>query len=173
VLPPLRAAAHGEALRSALRAGALDVVASDHAPHAPAEKAAGDVWSAPAGLPGLETLLGVLMTVFGRAAPEIVARACAAAPAARFGLAGRKGRIAVGLDADLVLVDQAATWTVGRERLHTRAQDSPFAGRELAGAVRHVLRRGELLVADGAAVAGHGPGKWLRPAAAAGEERAA
>ncbi len=163
VSPPLRDAADVDALRQGVASGQVDVVATDHAPHAASEKAAGraDIWAAPGGFPGLETLLSVLLQVFGDVAPELIARVCAESPAHRFGLAHRKGRIAPGLDADLVLLDPTATWRVDPARLHTRAGFSPYAGAALPGVVRSTLLRGEIVAREREIVA-EPRGQWLR-----------
>jgi dihydroorotase len=162
VLPPLRTAGDRDALRAALADGTIDIVASDHAPHAWREKAQG-IRGAPAGLPGLETMLSVLLERF---TPELVARACAQAPAERFGLGGVKGVIAPGHDADLVLIDPAATWSVDPERLQTRAADSPFAGDTLPGPPTLVMRRGVVVARAGEPSTSAGTGRWLRPGGA-------
>lgn len=164
VSPPLRSAGDAAALRAGVADGSVDIVATDHAPHAPSEKAAGerDIWAAPGGFPGLETLLSVVVDLFGDESPETIARVCADAPARRFGLGGRKGRIAPGYDADLVLLDLGATWQVDSEKLHTRATASPFAGRALPGVVRYTLLRGCVLARD-REIVDRPRGQWLRP----------
>ncbi len=164
VSPPLREPADAAALRAGVADGTVDIVATDHAPHAPEEKAAGehDIWAAPGGFPGLETLLSALVALFGADAPEVIARVCADAPARRFGLGDRKGRIAPGFDADLVLLDLDATWEVIPKALHTRAASSPFAGRRLPGVVRSTLVAG-CVVAQDRAIVGEPRGRWLRP----------
>ncbi|TIU83060.1 MAG: SDR family NAD(P)-dependent oxidoreductase, partial [Mesorhizobium sp.] len=107
--PPLRSPHDVDALRAALSAGLIDIVATDHAPHAPAEKAA--LYAAfadtPGGMPGLQTLLATMLRLVDEgliALPELV-RMCARNPAERFGLGRRKGRIAAGYDADLLILD--------------------------------------------------------------------
>lgn len=164
VSPPLRTRADVEAMKQAVASEIVDIVASDHAPHAPAEKAAGrkDIWLAPAGLAGLETALSVILESFPEIGPEILVRAFAEAPARRFGLAHRKGRIEVGLDADLVLLDPDTSWLVDVNRLHTRAASSPFAARHLPGKIRYTLLRGRV-ISDEGQVTSEPDGQWLRP----------
>ncbi len=168
VHPPLRGAADVEALWAALGDGTLDLIATDHAPHARAEKEAGwqDIWAAPPGLPGLETWLPLLLDAVarGRASLPQVARWCAAAPAARFGLGGRKGALRVGADADFVMVDLAAERRLSHDGLYTRAAYTPFAGRLVHGAVHATYLRGQAIYRDGRVLRSTA-GTFLRPEA--------
>ncbi|ESS07043.1 MAG: dihydroorotase related cyclic amidohydrolase [uncultured archaeon A07HB70] len=128
--PPLRSPARRAALYERLVDGRVDVVATDHAPHARAEKAAG-VWSAPSGVPGVETMVPLLLArARDEADPLTVDRVCEAtarAPADRLGLPS-KGRIAPGADADVVLYESAERPVRG-DALHSRCRWTPFEGR--------------------------------------------
>ncbi len=153
MLPPLRAPEHPAALWEGLTAGVLDAVGSDHAPHAPAEKARGrdDPWSAPAGTPGLETTLPLLLDAAHRdriTLPRLV-EVCAEAPARIFGIYPRKGALALGSDADMVLVDPNREVIVQGDRLHTKAHSSPFEGWHLRGAPAMTIVRGQIVMEDG------------------------
>ncbi len=152
--PPLRAHADRAALRAALAEGVIDVVATDHAPHLPAEKyaAAADFANVPGGLPGLQTLLPAMLRLVADGVlslPGLVA-ACATNPARRFGLAA-KGRLAPGADADVLVLDPRGTWTVTDADQHSKAEATPFAGLSVPFALERVLLRGaEVLTPDGA-----------------------
>ncbi len=153
MLPPLRGPEHPAALWEALAAGTLDAVGSDHAPHAPAEKARGraDPWSAPSGTPGLETTLPLFLDAAhkNRIALTKVVEVCAEAPARIFGLHPRKGALAVGSDADIVLADPDRETVVQGTRLHTKARSSPFEGWRLRGAPVTTIVRGHVVMEDG------------------------
>jgi len=153
MLPPLRDPEHLAALWEGLTSGALDAVGSDHAPHAPAEKerARGDPWSAPSGTPGLETTLPLFLDAAhkNRIALTKVVEVCAEAPARIFGLYPRKGVLAVGSDADIVLADPNRETVVQAERLHTKARSSPFEGWRLRGAPVMTIVRGHVIMEDG------------------------
>ena len=162
--PPLRAAAELEELWTALLAGDVELVATDHSP-APAELKAGeDLFAAWGGIPGAQTLLALLLDagVHGRGLPlPALAGLTATAPARRFGLAPAKGAIEVGADADLVLVDLGAEGVLRREDLLDRHRLSPFVGRRLRGRVVRTLLRGETVARDGRTV-GPPRGRVLR-----------
>ena len=96
----------------------------------------------------------------GRLSLARLVEVSSAAAARRFGLAGRKGALAVGHDADVVLVDPEAEWTVRGEELHSKAGWTPFEGRTFRGKVRRTFVRGRLVYDDGAGVVGD-PG-WGR-----------
>ena len=154
--PPIRGRVHREALWSALLAGELDLVASDHSPSPPAGKhlGSGDCAAAWGGISSLQLLLPLVWTG-ARARGAGLGRLAgwlSAAPARLAGLAGRKGAIAPGLDADLVVWDPEARFRVEPETLYHRHPTTPYAGRELAGVVRRTVLRG-VEVFDGERVA--------------------
>ncbi|HUR49597.1 MAG TPA: dihydroorotase [Acidimicrobiales bacterium] len=149
VNPPLRPAADVEALRAALADGTVDAIATDHAPHPPHAKQA-PFDQAPPGMLGLETALGVALSVLDMPVDAVLA-AFSWKPARIAGLSDHGGRVAPGEPANLCVVDPAATWSVDPNALASPARNTPFAGRKLTGRVRHTIFRGELVVRDGEA----------------------
>jgi dihydroorotase (multifunctional complex type) len=151
MLPPLRSKRDVAAARAAAASGVVDFVGSDHAPHALAEKDTDDPWSCPSGTPGLDTLAPAVLDLAagGIIAYTQVALLLAERPVQAFGLGDRKGRIAVGLDADLVLVDPEATLRVKPEVIRSRARRSPFEGMTLRGRPVLTVLRGEVIAEDG------------------------
>jgi dihydroorotase (multifunctional complex type) len=144
--PPLRPQNDRDALWDQL--AWIDAIASDHAPHTMQEKQIGMV-DAPAGVPGLETTLPLMLTAAseGRLMLSDVVRLTSNRPAKIFGLA-RKGEIAPGYDADLVFVNPEARWTVKDGSLQTKCGWSPFAGWQMKGRVEQVYVRGHLAYAN-------------------------
>jgi dihydroorotase len=128
--PPLRGQKDNDALWNGLRNGSIDILASDHAPHLPEEKTK-DIWEAPAGVPGVETMLPLMLFAVKRnlIRLERLVDALAAGPARIFGLSS-KGSIEIGKDADLVIVDPKAISRINADRLHSRADWTPYEGRE-------------------------------------------
>ena len=131
--PPLREPADVAALRTALKHGVLDCIASDHAPHAyDAKEAAFD--DAPFGIVGLETAFGVAHTELVLSGiltlPELIHR-MSTAPAAAFGLPG--GTLAPGAPADVLVLDLTDSWTVDPAAFCSKSRNTPFAGRALTG----------------------------------------
>jgi len=126
--PPLRDEARREAVFERVADGTVDLVATDHAPHTMAEKEA-TVREAPSGVPGVETMLPLLLAeaADGRLGLERVRDLVAANPAAVFDLPA-KGRVAEGTDADLVLVDLDASDPIDGDALHSNCRWTPFAG---------------------------------------------
>ena len=152
VNPPLRRAEDVQALREGLADGTIDIVATDHAPHAHEDKDC--EWGAAAfGMLGLQTALGVVietMVLAGRLDWAGVADRMSVAPA-RIGRASRHGQpIAAGSTAQLALVDPQAMWTVEPSGLASRSRNTPYAGRTLPGRVVHVVKDGRPTVVDGA-----------------------
>jgi dihydroorotase len=151
VNPPLRSAEDRDALRSGLRSGDLDAVATDHAPHAEEDKEV-EFDQARPGTTGLETALAAVLTAVG---PEpdlrLVVERMAAAPARILGVEEHGGPIAPGRPANLVVFDPAAAWTAGERPWASRGRNSAFLGRTLRGSVVHTMLRGDLVVRDGAA----------------------
>ncbi len=150
VHPPLRTAEDREALRGAVADGTIDVIATDHAPHAVEEKES-EFDLSPAGTIGLETALAAVLTHL--VAPGIVElpraiEAMSAMPARILGATGHGGSIDAGAPANLTAFDPSETWVV-QAPFVSKARNSAFLGRELTGRVRHTMLRGALTVADG------------------------
>jgi dihydroorotase (multifunctional complex type) len=163
MLPPLRSAADVAAAQQAAAAGTVDFIGSDHAPHAVAEKNAADPWSSPSGTPGLDTFVAAALDLAARriiSYPQVAAL-LAEHPAQVFGLADRKGHIAVGADADFVLVDPDALLHVTPDAIHSRAARSPFEGTVLRGRPVLTVLRGEVIAEAGKLAARPPAGRFL------------
>jgi dihydroorotase len=169
VAPPLRPRADVEAMVQALRRRVVDIVATDHAPHLPEEKAAGrdDIWLAPGGLPGLQTFLPVMLSLVqaGQLALPDLVRTCSSEPARLFGLEGRKGELRTGADADIVFVDMNRVMSVRHEDQLSKSACTPFAGLGVRGTPVRVLLRGVEIMREGTVEAAP-RGVFLRPAIA-------
>jgi dihydroorotase len=139
--PPLRSERDRQALIAGLRSGAVDCVATDHAPHSREEKEA-PFEEAPMGVTGLETAFPVLYTDLvlpGVLGLDLLVERMAAG-GGPYGL--RAPTLARGAPADLCLVDLEMSWTVGEAGYESRSENSCFAGRELRGRVLMTLARG-------------------------------
>ena len=139
--PPVREARHGQALWAALHAGVIDCLATDHAPHTLDEKAK-PYGQAPSGMPGVETLLPLMLHALslGKCTLEELVRWLCEAPARCYGLVG-KGRLAVGADGDVVLINRRAARTLRDADSLSRCGWTPYAGWTLTGwPVMTVLR---------------------------------
>jgi allantoinase len=151
--PPFRDVRHRDLLWEGLRQGVIDSIGSDHSPCPPPMKQleSGDFMAAWGGISSLELTLPVIWT--GAAARgialETVFQWLSARPADLFGLADRKGRIAVGRDADFVVWDPEDRWKVNAAELHQRHKLTPYDGVELLGKVRHTFVRGNRALRDG------------------------
>ncbi len=147
--PPIRARDHRERLWRALQEGQIDLVATDHSPAPPALKhlADGNFIEAWGGIASLQLTLPVMWTgARQRGVPiERLAEWMSAAPARLAGLADRKGAIAVGRDADLVIVDPDAEFRVDASRLYHRHAVTPYDGARLHGVVQQTILRGAVI----------------------------
>ncbi|MCA9676790.1 MAG: dihydropyrimidinase [Kofleriaceae bacterium] len=151
--PPLRPAHHHDHLWRGLRTYDLQVVATDHCPFCmkdQKELGRGDFSKIPNGMPGVETRLHLLWEGVreGRISMNRFVEITSTAPAKIFGMYPRKGSIAVGADADVVVWDPEKKFTLSVETLHMRVDYSPFEGRQVIGAPAAVLSRGELIIQD-------------------------
>ena len=150
--PPLRTAEDRAAVATALADGTIDVVATDHAPHAEEAKER-EFDHAPNGTIGLETALGVVLTELVEPGICDLPRAVesmSTAPARILGAADQGGPVEPGRTANLVVFDPAAEWTVSAP-FASRSANSAFLGKTLRGRVVHTFFRGEPVVRDGQA----------------------
>jgi allantoinase len=148
--PPLRAAP--------LSPAGIDLIASDHVGWPRERKQGEDIFALAAGAPGVELIMALIHDALG---PHALVRLLCEAPARRFGLWPRKGSLAVGADADLIVLDPRAEWEIHAAELVTPAGWNPYEGRPLRGRVVATFSRG-VEVWDGHAVTGEpGHGRFL------------
>ena len=162
--PPLRNVTEHAKLWDELLGGRVDLVASDHSPCAPPLKTSGDFRASWGGVAGVQSTLAVLLERGHdgrRLRFEQLAGLLAANPAARFRIAS-KGRLTVGNDADLLLLDPSRSYTLEPEQLLQRHKISPYIGFEFTGVVVRTIRRGETIFLDGKIVA-ETRGRFVRP----------
>jgi allantoinase len=163
--PPLRTQDDVDGLWRQIQSGAIDIVTSDHSPYPLHRKETENIFDAFAGMPGAETL-GPLLYSEGVAAGRIdLARfldLVASGPAKIFGLS-RKGRLEAGADADFVVFDPDAAWTVDEDTMHYAVGWSPYHGRAARGKVRSTWVGGRCVYEDGSVVAEPGAGSFVGP----------
>ncbi|HEX2729001.1 MAG TPA: allantoinase AllB [Rubrobacteraceae bacterium] len=161
--PPLRSAQEREALWERILDGRVPMVTSDHSPCPPHMKAGNDFHRAWGGISGGQSTLNVMLTEGEKRGLQLptLASITAEAVARRFGISS-KGRIAVGADADLALVDLNHSGVLEAEDLFYRHKFSPYVGRELKGRVVHTIVRGTRVFSEGKIVA-EPKGQLIRP----------
>jgi dihydropyrimidinase len=165
--PPLRPPVHQNALWAGLARGDLQVVATDHCPFRLEHKNRGrdDFSRIPNGAPGIETRLSLIYDSGVRTKRLTLNRfvdVMSTAPAKIFGLYPRKGTIAVGSDADLVIFDPARSTRLSAGTHHMRVDYSAYEGWEVSGVPTVVLSRGRVVVEHGAFVGRAGHGRFVR-----------
>ncbi len=174
--PPLRdrAAGHQERLWQGLRTNDLQIVATDHCPFCMGDHpkfgtqkqlGQGDFTKIPNGMPGVEDRMELIYThgvAKGRISVNRFVEITATAPAKMFGLYPQKGTIAIGSDADIVILDPGATRTISAETHHMWVDYSAYEGWEVSGVVQKVMSRGRLIVSDGEYLGETGHGQYLR-----------
>ena len=145
--PPLRTIEDMDEIINGLLDGALDAIATDHAPHTPEEKA--DFVKAPNGSIGMETSLAVGITCLvkrGLLTLDKLVEKMSVNPAKILGI--NAGTLAVGADADIALVDLDEEWTVDVDKLHGKSKNTPFKGRRLYGKVKKTILSGNVVFED-------------------------
>jgi len=132
--PPLRSKEDLEALWGGVINGLVDLIASDHAPHTIEEKSSTDVWHVRPGIPGLETILPLMLTAvsMGRISLRRLVELMCESPSRIFKLEG-KGRIEAGFDADIVILDLSREYVVDPATFKSKAKYSPFEGFRVVG----------------------------------------
>jgi dihydroorotase-like cyclic amidohydrolase len=152
VFPPIREEGNRLSLVEAVKAGRVQTLGSDHAPHAPDEKARG-IWDAPAGAAGIQSLVLATIDAVVRAdlSRSDAVRLLCENPARLTGTFGPKGRLAAGADADLCLVDPRASTTLDQGDL-MKNRTSPFVGRTFRGALVAAFLRGRQIMQDGSPI---------------------
>ncbi len=167
MIPPLRDHEDTLALWDALSQGVLDVVSTDHAPHRDDEKvqAVSDVWKAPSGIPGVETLLPLLLRAVheGKIDWEQMVRIVCESPARLFGFYPQKGTLLPGSDADLVILDPKKEWVFDSREAISKAKLTPFSGWKFIGKPIMTWVRGQLIFNQGKVVVRPGTGKFVHP----------
>lgn len=163
--PPLRHEDNRRYLREFVQAGMIDVISTDTCDYSLAQKQANpDFTKTPGGLPGIETLFPLMYTLFCDELREPVAKIVdlmTANPALIFGLYPRKGILAAGSDADVVLYDPLPESTVSHKDLHYIADYNPYEGMRVKGKVRMTLSRGEIIYRDGKFLGKAGRGRFI------------
>jgi len=166
--PPLRPAHHQADLWKGLRTDDLQVVATDHCPfdfHGQKEMGRGDFRKVPNGLPGVEDRVNLLHSggvLGGYITPNRWVEIISTAPARLFGLAGRKGVVAVGADADLVVYDPGAKHTISASTHHMDVDYSCYEGWDVTGRADVVLSRGKVIVEGDDWLGAAGDGRFLK-----------
>ena len=144
--PPLRTESDRLAIIQGLVDGAVDIIATDHAPHSVEEKAK-SITEAPSGIIGLETSLALCITCLvepGYLNHARLMEKMAYNPAKLYHLDKKRGHISVGAEADLVLYDPKSIWTVG-EKFASKGVNTPFIGMELTGQVKYTICGGRIV----------------------------
>ncbi|MBV8716874.1 MAG: allantoinase AllB [Chloroflexi bacterium] len=164
--PPLRSPDSTERLWQAVLSGKLDFIAADHAPYTRHEKEHGTVWDAPWGMPGIQTMLPILISdgLLKRnwdlsAFVRFTSTRCAEV----FGISDRKGTLRVGADGDLVVIDPNGSWTVRSEDLFYKQGWSALEGETLDGCIEKTVIRGRIVYDRGEIKVAPGFGEFLMP----------
>ena len=150
VNPPVREAYNQQPLWQALVDGTVDLIATDHAPHAPPEKTRNDIWTVDCGFPGVETQMSLMLSVLPDRDVSICdyVRWSSYNPARVWGLAPEKGAIQIGADADLAFVDLGRQMVLDDAQLQSRSKISPWHGKRIKGLPIHTLVRGRFVMKD-------------------------
>ncbi|GAA1959869.1 dihydroorotase [Agromyces allii] len=165
------------AIWEGMRDGTIDVASSDHAPHTREEKEIGwtQMWSAHTGTPGIQYYYELMLDAVNRGELDLdrVVEMVAEVPADKFGLAGVKGTLEVGADADIVIADMAHQWTITDDDVLSKIGWTPYNGRTISARIERTLVRGHDVYVDGVVVGEPGFGKLAAAPAARSAELAA
>jgi dihydroorotase len=164
VNPPIREPGHAEPLWAALADGTVDMIATDHAPHAIEEKQRASIWDCDCGFPGVQTQMPLMLSQVnaGRMTLNDYVRWACVNPARAWGLYPRKGVLQPGADADIVLVDMACERNITNESLFSKSKISPWHGWRTTASPVMTLVRGRVVARDGQVVAERGWGRTAK-----------
>jgi len=169
VNPPLRTESERQLLwRVGIEGGAIDCIATDHAPYTDEEKGMDDphqnTWNTVSGFVGLETQVPAMLTLVnqGHIAYEKWIRMHSQRPAEIWGLYPKKGSLQPGTDADIMIFDPDSKWTLNRHDLHSKSKVTPYHGESFNGKVTHTFVRGNLVYKHGELTGEPGYGKVIR-----------
>jgi len=165
--PPLRSPQDQEALWEALNGGVIDVIASDHAPYPKEDKEKGwqNIYDAPSGGTGVETTLPLMLDCVNRGliTLERLVETFAVNPAKIMGLYPRKGVLAPGSDADIIIVDPMSQFVIKGEKLHSKQKITALEGYGGKGRPLTTIVRGKVIMEGGQVVGKPGFGEYLKP----------
>lgn len=171
MVPPVRDVTHRDALWQAVVDGTIDMVATDHAPHAVEEKLRDSPMDAASGIIGVETMLPLLASqvALGRLTTARLAAITSTNAARRFGLYPTKGAILPGSDADVVILRMGEESTIRSEQLHSRSRITPFENWKVYAVPAYTIVGGQVVMAD-AELVGEPHGKFVAGTARSEEE---
>ncbi len=165
--PPLRSPQDQDALWEALNGGVIDVIASDHAPYPKEDKEKGwqNIYDAPSGGTGVETTLPLMLDCVNRGliTLERLVETFAVNPAKIMGLYPRKGVLAPGADADIIIVDPMSQFVIKGEELHSKQKITALEGYGGKGRPLTTIVRGKVIMEGGEVVGKPGFGEYLKP----------
>ncbi|HHX19356.1 MAG TPA: allantoinase AllB [Clostridiaceae bacterium] len=168
IAPPLRTVNDNEILWEKLRNGAVDFVATDHAPYEIASEKTAEgmtIWNSFPGIPGVETIVPIMVSEGlnkGRIGLKRLVEVLSENPAKHYGLYPKKGSMAIGADADFTIIDCDAEWIYDSKSMHSMAQYSPFDGMKFKGKVMKTVVRGTVVYDRGKLIGSAGYGKFIR-----------
>jgi len=163
MVPPLRKKSDRDMLWHGIKSGFVDIIATDHAPHSLNEKKS-KFLEAPNGIPGLETLLPLMLTYINKKQITLgkFIELSSENPAKIFSIQN-KGRILADYDADLVIVDLKKKSKINPDKFYSKAQHSPFNGFEVQGIPIMTILAGELVMDHGEILTKEGTGSIIKP----------
>jgi len=164
--PPVREKEDNLALWKALNDGTVDCIVTDHCAYSKEEKNVGlkNIWDTPPGIPGLETIIGLLISEGvnkNRIELQRLVQLCCENPARIFGLYPRKGVIRVGSDADFMIIDLKKEEVIQADKLQCIGESTPFEGRQIKGKPILTIVRGQTVADNGNIVGKPGYGKFI------------
>lgn len=168
IAPPLRTVRDNEILWDKLESGAVDFIATDHAPYEIAtEKAAEgmNIWTSFPGIPGTETMVSVIVSEGynkGRLSLHRLVEVLSTSAAIHYGLYPKKGALLPGSDADFTVIDLEKEWTVDESKIQCKAKYTPFHGMKLKGGIDRTIVRGQVVYENGEIVGQPGYGQFVR-----------